>query len=165
MTPLHVSASSNDVQVLEMLIEANRGDINLANNDGWTPVHFAGCLNNFDSLNLLLEHGGKMNFQTNGLKAYEEIVRSDNAELLECIFPLIIDDIKGRNVDREGGYGLLHLAATGSPKCLDLLLSRKEMTITEICNSRDRSSALHFAVMSEKPDNVRILLRHGANVN
>jgi ankyrin repeat protein len=101
----------------------------------------------------------------NGLKAYEEVVRSDNAELLECIFPLIIDDIRKRNMDKEGSYGLLHLAATGSPKCLDLLLARKEMTISEICNSRDRSSALHFAVMSDKPDNVRILLRHGANVN
>ena len=101
----------------------------------------------------------------NGLKAYEEVVRSDNAELLECIFPLIIDDIRKRNMDKEGSYGLLHLAATGSPKCLDLLLARKEMTISEICNSRDRSSALHFAVMSETPDNTIIACQDDSITN
>ena len=109
--------------MLDLLIEANRGDLNLANNDGWTPAHFAGCLNNFDSLNLLVENGSSLSFSTTGMKAYEEIVRSDNTELLECVFRLITEDIKKRDIGREGSFGLLHLAASGSPNCLNYLLT------------------------------------------
>lgn len=62
----------------------------MKNNDGWTPAHLAGFLNNFDSMNLLIENGANIGEPNNNhLNVYEEMVRADNADLLECIFPLV----------------------------------------------------------------------------
>ena len=47
----------------------------------------AGWLDNFDSLNLLIENGADISIKnSNNLSAYEEVIRNDNNELLECIF-------------------------------------------------------------------------------
>lgn len=34
--------------------------VNKKNNEGWSAVHLASFLNNFDSLNYLLENGGQL---------------------------------------------------------------------------------------------------------
>ena len=60
----------------------------MTNNEGWTPGHFAGFLNNFDSLNLLIENGADLRLKNrNGLSCFDEVVRSDNADLFECVWP------------------------------------------------------------------------------
>ena len=61
---------------------------NLKNKEGWTPAHFAGFLNNFDAMNLLLEHGADLSSKnSNQLTTYCEIIRNDNSDLFECIWP------------------------------------------------------------------------------
>jgi hypothetical protein len=61
---------------------------NLTNNEGWTPAHFAGFLNNFDALNLLIENGAELNIKNkNGLSTFDEIVRHDHSDLFECVWP------------------------------------------------------------------------------
>jgi len=65
------------------------------NKEGWTPAHLAGFLNNYDSLNLLIEYGADLCAKREGssMKVYEEIVRADNADLLECIYsPYVVTD-------------------------------------------------------------------------
>ena len=91
MTALHMAATINDVHVVDFILnnveDPNRA-VNMATNEGWTASHFAGFLNNFDSLNLLLEHGGDLGKESNvGMSVVDEIIRVDNAELFECIFP------------------------------------------------------------------------------
>ena len=91
MTALHMAATINDVHVVDFILNSvedpNRA-VNIATNEGWTPCHFAGFLNNFDSLNLLLEHGGDLGKESNvGMSVVDEIIRVDNADLFECIFP------------------------------------------------------------------------------
>lgn len=47
----------------------------------------AGFLNNFDALNLLMENGANIGIRNNNnLTVFEEIVRADNADLLECVY-------------------------------------------------------------------------------
>ena len=91
MTALHMAATINDVHVVDFILNSvedpNRA-VNIATNEGWTPSHFAGFLNNFDSLNLLLEHGSDLGKESNvGMSVVDEIIRVDNADLFECIFP------------------------------------------------------------------------------
>ena len=91
MTALHMAATINDVHVVDFILnnveDPNRA-VNMATNEGWTASHFAGFLNNFDSLNLLLEHGGDLGKESNvGMSVVDEIIRVDNADLFECIFP------------------------------------------------------------------------------
>jgi len=89
-TLLHMAASNNDIHMLDFVlgVKESRVDIEAKDEDGWTAAGMAGCLNNFDSLNLLLENGASIetkNTKTN-LSVYESIVQNDNADLLECIY-------------------------------------------------------------------------------
>ena len=83
-----MAASNNDIHMLDYAIKLNKhNSLNIKNEDGWTPAHMAGFLNNFDALNLLIENGADIGIRNNNnLSCYEEIVRADNADLLECIF-------------------------------------------------------------------------------
>ena len=67
LTSIHFAASNNDVHLLDYILnesgENSNSVSNLKSKEGWTPAHFAGFLNCFDSLNLLLEHGADMSMQ------------------------------------------------------------------------------------------------------
>ena len=57
------------------------------------------------------------------MSCYEEIIRSDNDELIECVYPIVSKDQNNRDYNQKGGYGILHLAAMGDgPKVLHFLL-------------------------------------------
>ena len=61
--------------------------MNKENVEGWTSVHLAAHLNNFDSLNLLLEYGGNLLRKNHvGMTPLEEMVRNDHCELLSCVY-------------------------------------------------------------------------------
>jgi ankyrin repeat protein len=95
------------------------------------------------------------------------MVRADNADLLECIYDLVLEDQKDRNSEKQGSFSLLHLAAgsDGGVKCLDYLLNKAKEYPNQLCNDVDRATPLHFAVLANKLDNAKMLLRYGANVN
>lgn len=128
ITVFHMAASNNDIHMLDYALGLKRhgNDLELKNEDGWTPAHMAGILNNFDSLNLLIENGASISTKNkNGLSVYEEIVRSDNADLLECIYPELKRIIYNRDPNEKASFGLLHLAAgNNGPKVLNYLLSK-----------------------------------------
>ena len=49
----------------------------------------ASFLGNFDSLNLLMEHGAKLDRKNEqGMNCFDEIIRTDNKDLFECVFDL-----------------------------------------------------------------------------
>jgi len=57
LSSVHFAASNNDVHLLDFILSHADSDANVENHEGWTPAHFAGFLNNFDALNLLIENG------------------------------------------------------------------------------------------------------------
>ncbi len=91
LTSIHFAASNNDVHLLDYILsqaDNTKRISNITNNEGWTPAHFAGFLNNFDSLNLLIENGAELNEKNkNGLSSFDEIVRNDHSDLFECVWP------------------------------------------------------------------------------
>lgn len=167
INPFHMAASNNDIHMLDYFIQLNQHQtLEMQNIEGWTPAHMAGMLNNFDALNLLIENGVDLEKRNrNKLTVYEEIVRSDNADLLECIYPYVKDFQHKRNLKQEGTFGIVHLAASSGPKCLEFLLEKAKEYPNQICNDKDKATPLHFAVLSENQDNLRVLVRNGANVN
>ena len=60
MAPLHSASSSNDLKTIEYLVKECKVSVNSKGQDGWTPAHFSGFMNNFDSLNLLIELGADL---------------------------------------------------------------------------------------------------------
>lgn len=113
MTAIHIAAASNDIHLVDFIlknVEKPETAVNIKNLEGWTPVMLASFMNNFDSLNLLLENGADLSFKNaNGLSAIEEIVRNDHKDLFECIY----DKIKliKRDLKVAGSFGYIHIAA------------------------------------------------------
>lgn len=61
ITVFHMAASQNDIHTLDYCIGLNKHlTIDVKNEDGWTPAHMAAFLNNFDSMNLLIENGANI---------------------------------------------------------------------------------------------------------
>ena len=91
LASIHFAASNNDVHLLDYILtntDNKKSVSNLANKEGWTPAHFAGFLNNFDSLNLLIENGAELTTKNkNNLSSFDEIVRNDHSDLFECVWP------------------------------------------------------------------------------
>jgi ankyrin repeat protein len=128
LAAVHFAASNNDVHLLDYILNSGENPKSvcaMVNKEGWTSAHFAGFLNNFDSLNMLIENGADLNSKnSSGLSIFDEIIRNDSADLLECIWPY------GKKVKRDltvhGSYGFIHLAAgntEGGSKTLNFLLS------------------------------------------
>jgi Ankyrin repeats (3 copies) len=64
--PLHAAAFSGNFEVVRILIECDRADINATDRIGWTPLLWASRGPNFEDgsvLRLLLEHGADINLQ------------------------------------------------------------------------------------------------------
>ena len=127
ITCLHVAATNNDIHLLNFLLE-NRPtkSIDIENQEGWTPAHFAAFMNNYDSLNLLIEHGANLwKKHHHKMNVFEEIVRSNDENLLKCVFDIY--KTKKRDLKEEQSYSLLHLAAgTDSFKIAKFLLAEGE---------------------------------------
>lgn len=153
--------------MLDYAIKLNQHTtIDMRNEEGWTPAHLAGFLNNFDALNLLIENGADLSARSNNnLTTYQEIIRADNGDLLECIYPLIKGFEKKRSM-KAGNFSLLHLAASSNGQsCLHFLLEKTNEYPNQFCNETDKSTPLHFATISKSAANARLLLAHGANPN
>ena len=91
MTALHIASTINDVHVVDFILQNVDNPtraVNIKTTEGWTPGHFAGFFNNFDSLNLLLESGADMSIRnSSNMSGFDEIVRNDHKDLLECVWP------------------------------------------------------------------------------
>jgi len=63
--------------------------INAQNKEGWTAVHLAAFLNNFDTLNLLIESGADLQLRnSHEMTCFDEMVRNDHSDLLSCVYDL-----------------------------------------------------------------------------
>jgi ankyrin repeat protein len=76
---------------MDFLLKKLGGDsqrfVNLANEEGWTPLHLACFMNNFDMVNLLKENGANFVLQNSAeMTPLHELVRCDNKDLFECVY-------------------------------------------------------------------------------
>jgi hypothetical protein len=69
------------------------------------------------------------------MSCVDEIVRNDNAELLECIYPSVHQALQKRSLKEPGSFSVLHLAAgNNGSKCLKYLLESNGEYVNQICN-------------------------------
>jgi len=89
MNLFHLAAANNDVRLLELALNQERHyTVDMLTEDGWTPAHNAAFMNNFDSLNLMMENGADLSLQNKSdMNAFECLIRNDHHELLEVLLP------------------------------------------------------------------------------
>lgn len=109
-TPLHVVVASNEISLVQFLIESGT-DINAKNRIKNTPLHVAASRNHIEVVNVLLEAGAKVNEKNNyGNTPLQEAVLKGNYNLAKALLE------KGADINLANNQGetLLHLAALKS---------------------------------------------------
>lgn len=130
---------------------------------GWTAAHVCACLQWIEPLSLpeLAPLVPQPCSQT-GVTPLHVAVEAGHLRyvtrmmLLEPPPPVDLADVDGNTV--------LHVAARGSKDMLALLAARAE---PQVVNARNKQNltALHVACMEDQPENVKTLLKVGADVN
>lgn len=93
-TVLHIAAGNNQIHLLDycltkLSLPERRNFINMKNNDGLTPGHFAAGLENFDALSLLLENGADPTIESEPENnIFSELIVNDYVDLLSCVWHL-----------------------------------------------------------------------------
>lgn len=85
------------------------------------------------------------------MTVFDEIIRSDNAELLEIVYPNYKQQYQP-SLDKH--VKIVHIASgMGSMKCLEFLLNKGENP-NQICSNEIKSTPLHFAVHDDNTNAV-----------
>jgi len=105
---------------LELISEGT--DVNVAEGDGTTPLHWAIYTADAPMVRTLLEHGARANVTNNfGATPLSEAVKVANVELVELLLDAGAD---ATTVNADGQTNLMLAARTGSVEIAQLLLDR-----------------------------------------
>jgi ankyrin repeat protein len=155
--PLHVAARRWDVPMVERLVQRG-GDVSKRRADGSTPHTLAELHGNADIAAWLLAHGA-----ANELSALDRFIaacaRADRAgaEAMLAARPSIRTELRPEH------HLMLHRPAeSGNAAVLETMLA---CGFNPDAADKDSVTPLHRAAMGGHADAVRVLLRHGADVN
>lgn len=139
VVPLHLAASSGEVSVVRILLEA-KADPNLVDNNGWSAADHA--KGRADICGLLAEFGGPTLATEDSLAAYAQAVRERNEAALAELTPASFGE-------------MVQEAGDGQPEALEDLLRRVDVKSIWFGSS----SALQAAVALGSVQGVEIILQ------
>ena len=173
---------------------AAHADINAAEADGFTAIHWAAQRNNLELLNLLIAAGA--NVKASSRYHITPLYLACNNGSAAMVERLLTAGADPNEVSLEGQTALMTAAASGNPEVVRLLLKRGaeanaaesfrgqtplmwaaaegnapaaeeliEFGAHAAAKSKNGFTPLLFAVRNAHLETVKALLRHGANVN
>ena len=154
---LHYAAQFAQIHMIEMLAE--RGlDVNIGDNDGWTPLHYAATYGQLESVRTLLRLGGRKSMTkkagTGGTPLHQAVVKGYKDIVLLLLnegCPINVVDSKGRSVLHFAArYGQIHMIEMLSEQGLDVNIG-DDVGLTP----------LHAAAACGELESVHTLLRLG----
>ena len=143
------------------LIESNKYDINLQNNDGYTALMYASKILTFQEIvKLLIEKGANLNSQNNNDET-ALIIASDYYHL--DIVKILVEKGAGLNIKNNiGNTALIYAVNNGYLDIVNLLVEKGANLDSQ---NNDGNTALIIASINGYLDIVKILVEKGANIN
>jgi uncharacterized protein len=136
-------------------------NVNLAEADGTTALHWAVEQEDFDLVDRLIKAGAKVNAQNDyGATPMSEAALSGNAKIMERLLEAGAD-VESPNVD--GQTALMVVSRTSNVEAVRVLL-RHGANVNAVEKWREQT-ALMWASAEKQPATVKELVAHGANVN
>ena len=153
------AARKGDHQTLRALLTKDT-NVNVAQADGTTALHWAAYLDDLDGADLLLKAGAKANVATDlGITPLWNAAVNGSAEMTRKLLAAGADP----NVAQPSGETALMAAArTGNPAVVEQLLA-KGAKVDE--HGTRGQTALMWATAEKHPEAVKVLLAHKANVH
>ena len=160
-TPLPDAAMTGDIGEVKLLLEKNV-DVDQAQGDGMTALHWATHLDDLNLAHSLLEAGASVSPKTRlgALTPLFMASKNGNPAMVE----LLLDagaDARARN--KNGTTSLMMAAASGNIETVQTLLNRDaDVDTKDLTNGQ---TAIMFAAALGRAPAVKLLAKHGADVN
>ncbi|HLQ77966.1 MAG TPA: ankyrin repeat domain-containing protein [Terriglobia bacterium] len=153
------AAQNRDTEALKALLK-QRADVNAAQSDGTTALHWAAHWNDAEAVTLLLRAGANAKAANRyGATPLSEAVVSGSAAMIEA---LLSAGASAKTMTTEDGETVLMTAArSGNTDAVRILLDRgADVNAKENYKGQ---TALMWAASERHPDVVKLLMAHGAD--
>ncbi|KJR82609.1 26S proteasome non-ATPase regulatory subunit 10 [Sporothrix schenckii 1099-18] len=158
--PIHWAASSNQLEIVRLLIQVKGFDPDVQDDSGWTPLMIAASVRDAEPVvDLLLNRGASVDEKNhNGQTALHFVASKSNIDLAKKLLEGS-PSASARVRDKRGQYAIHRAAAVGSTPMVTLLLKHRSPL-----NATDNygQTALHHAVAEGHGDTAVALLKAGA---
>jgi len=158
---IHEAVKTGDLATVKALLEKDPGQLNIKDENGRTPLHWAARGTNNEVLAYLVEKGAGLNvLDNNGTAPLHSLASRGNADGIRVLLAKGADI----NIQSPDKNTPLHFAALSRRgEIIRLLVERK--ADLESPNQKGRSPLVLAAREMAGPDVVRTLLDLGANIN
>lgn len=157
---LAAALKNNDRDTALKLLE-QKTDVNAAEADGTTPLHWAVYQNDADLVDRLIEAGARVNVMNDyGSAPLAEAAATGNTVIIEKLLKAGADP---ESPNADGQTALMVVARTSNLAAANALLKKKaNVNAVEKWHGQ---TALMWATAEKQPDMVKLLIKHGADVN
>ncbi|ATZ80688.1 ankyrin repeat/calcium channel domain-containing protein [Bodo saltans virus] len=160
--PIHFGYNS----MLEILLETDKKQfgislINFRDRNNKIPLHHAIEKKNIDAINILLKYNSNVNIvDKDGYNSLFYAIKSRSIEIVKLILP----HISNINAKSFAGENVLHISCNLQLVQITEILIKQNIMINAI-DTNNELSPLHYSVLVNNNNLVKILLNAGANIN
>ena len=138
-----------------------KADVNAAQADGMTALHWAARQNDLETAQMLIGAGAKPDVATRyGVTPLYFACQKGNAAMIDLLLRAGIDP---NSANPGGETALMTASRTGNVDAVKLLLDHR--AAIDMKESQRGQTALMWAVLENHPDVVKLLLARGADIN
>ena len=161
-TTIFFAVSKNQFDIAKYLVEDVKVNLNLLDNAGFSPLHWAVNNRNFEMLDLLVANGADPNIQSEARGSpLHEVITHHDLEMVKYLVGIERVDVELPN---EFGYTPLFWAiANRNVETVKILVEFGNADI-EAKDPGGKFSALQFVILDNKPDMAEYLLEKGAQL-
>jgi uncharacterized protein len=160
-TPIADAAMNRDLETVRSLIK-QAADVNAAQGDGMTALHWAALNGDRAMAEMLLSAGANVRSATR-LGAYTPLFMAAKTGQADIVEALLKSGADPKSVASNGVTVLMMAASSGDTRSVSILLDRGADPNAK--ETERGQTALSFAAFFDRPDTINVLVAHGADVN
>jgi ankyrin repeat protein len=158
--PVAAAAQERDTAAVRTLIKEG-ADVNAAQGDGMTALHWAALNGDAELASLLLYAGANVGAKTR-IGGYTPLHLAAQVGHASVIAPLIASGAQVGALTTTGATALMHAAHSGNADAVRTLIENgSDLNVKETANGQ---TALMFAAASDRVDVVKLLIARGADI-
>lgn len=167
-TPLQWACEGGQMDAVKILLD-KRAIINAPGPRGITALAWA-CINgHYDIVNILLNNGAEVNYSMS-IGKYENfpplsLIKASKYNHIDIVKLLLDNGADLNSCDYKEGTAITSAAKYGNIEILQLLLKDNTAADLNIYNRSRGWAAIHYGVINNSYDIVKLLIDNGANVN
>jgi uncharacterized protein len=159
--PIADAAQAKDTATIRKLIKEG-GDVNAAQGDGMTALHYAAVNGDAELAQMLLYAGANVGAKTR-IGGYTPLHLAAQVGNANVIAPLVAAGSQVSSLTGTGATALMHAAHSGNADAVRILIENgADPNGKETANGQ---TALMFAAASDRIDVVKLLIARGADVH